>query len=158
MDDDFMGFDQPKRRVGRPRGSKNRDAVSLETQSRVEQVYKRMLPYMTREQKAYAEDVQQGRAGVDALKELELVIRQATFVFSESADEHWKSKRISRELSEMINAIRMSLKDFEDIKRAREEAAQSEAQVDDINLAEREAERKRIEKILAQYKEKDGSD
>lgn len=158
MDDELMGFDQPKRRVGRPRGSKNRDALSLETQSRVEQVYKRMMPYMTREQKAYAEDVQNGRAGVDALKEMELLIRQATFVFSEAADEHWKSKKITRELSEMINAIRMSLKDFEDIKRAREEAAQQEAQVDDIDLSEREAERKRLEKILGQFKEKNGSE
>lgn len=159
MDDDFLFEDsKPKPRRGRPRGSKNRDAVSIETEKRVEQLFKRMQPFMTREQKAYADDIQNGRADVDPLKELELIIRQATFVFSEAADEHWRARRISKELSEMINAIRMSLKDFEEIKRLREEKAEQQNTVEALDLEDKELERQKLEKLLGRFNEKHESE
>lgn len=159
MDDDFLFDDsQPKRKVGRPRGSKNRDAVSLETEQRVTQLFKRMQPFMTRKQKAYADDIMNGRADVDPLEELQLIIRQATFVFSEAADEHWRSRRISKELSEMINAIRMSLKDYEEIKRAREEKVEQQQKVESLDLEDRAAEERKLEELLGRFREKHGSE
>src|SRR5690606_1223588 len=137
MSDDFMGFDQPKRKVGRPRGSKNRDALSIETQDRVETIFKRMKPFMTREQMEYAEEIQNGRAGVDAVAEMELVIRQVTFVFSEVADEMWRSKRVTKEFTELINALRMSLKDFEDMKTARDAKAERSEKIEIVGLETR---------------------
>jgi len=152
MSDDFLFDDQPKKRgPGRPRGSKNRSAESFETEDRVSQLFKRMQPFMTREQKAYADDIQSGRKGVDALFELELIIRQATFVFSEAADGHWRSKTISRELTEMINALRMSLKDFEDIKRAREDKLEKDTTVESVALEDKDREKEKIDRLLSRH-------
>lgn len=114
-------FSPPSRGPGRPRGSKTRSEASKTTERKLNQTYARLRPMLTEDQRQYFDDCFSGKRAIDAEMELELVIKQATLAFSAMADQAWDTGKMPREFPDVMNALRMSIKDLEDIRKARAE-------------------------------------
>lgn len=122
----------PRRGRGRPPGAKNKTKESLLTAKQLEQLYNRVKPYLTEEQRTYVKKVMSGTADVDPQRELQLLVRQLSILFSEAAIWYWNEKRISADLAKFADTLRMAIKELNDIERQRSIDAQRKATEDDL--------------------------
>lgn len=161
MSDDFFDFleeDDPAEKLpkkrGRPRGSKNVPKEALVTKDRLEALYNRVQPYLTREQRKYIEGVINGSKQVDPQYELQLLIRQMSIMFSEAAVAYWEEKRVDQNIAKFADSLRMAIKDLHDIDRIERERAQKQEAVDGlVPITERGSAMERIEALMGKDSE-----
>lgn len=138
----------PRRGPGRPRGSKTRSEESKTTERKLTQTYARLRPLLTSEQQDYFDESFAGKRSIDAEMELELVIKQATLVFSAMADQAWETGKAAREFPDMMNALRMSIKDLEDIRKARAEEFAKKHATDEQDDEDKARLKEHVDKLI----------
>lgn len=119
---------QPKNKGGRPRGSKNKTAEQKMMEGKLKTLFKRIEHMLDPEQRAYMQDVVNGRVKFDAIKEAELLIRYMSVYTSAilegalgTEDEPVASVKASQDIAKVLAEYRMGIKDIEEMKRKREE-------------------------------------
>lgn len=132
LDEDENPDEKLPKKVGRPRGSKNRPKEALVTKDRLEALYNRVQPYLTKEQRKYIEGVIDGSTQVDPQYELQLLIRQMSIMFSEAATAYWAEKRVDQNIAKFADSLRMAIKDLHDIDRIERERAQKQEAKDGL--------------------------
>lgn len=123
---------EQRRGPGRPPGAKNRSKDSLLTAKQLEQLYNRVKPYLTDDQRQYVKKVMQGTVDVDPRYELQLLVRQLSILFSEASIWYWNEKRISADLAKFADTLRMAIKELSEIERQRSLDAERKATADDL--------------------------
>lgn len=121
----------PKKR-GRPRGSKNRPKESLVTKDRLEALYNRVQPYLTREQRKYIEGVLSGTTSVDPKYEMQLLTRQMSILFSEAMIAYTEEKRVDQNIAKFGDSLRMAIKDLYEIEKVEREQAAKDTEKDGL--------------------------
>lgn len=120
------------RRPGRPPGAKNKTKESLLTAKQLEQLYNRVKPYLTEEQRSYVKKVMQGQTDVDVRHEMQLLVRQLSILFSEASIVYFNEKRIDEKLAKFADTLRMAIKELNDLERQRNADAIKKATEDDL--------------------------
>lgn len=141
---------KPKRRgPGRPKGSKNRPRESLLTVEKLEALYNRVKPYLPDDQKTYIEGVISGENDVDALKEMKLLVRQMSILFSEASVWHFDNKRVTQDFANFANTLRAAIKDLNDMVEKEAARAKQQQETDDlVRITERGSALERLETLL----------
>lgn len=124
--------DAVRRRPGRPLGAKNKTKESLLTAKQLEQLYNRVKPYLTDEQRSYVKKVMLGQTDVDVRHEMQLLVRQLSILFSEASIVYFNEKRIDEKLAKFADTLRMAIKELNDLERQRSLDAQKKATEDDL--------------------------
>ena len=158
MSDDFFDFiddEEPEEKLpkkrGRPRGSKNVPKEALVTKDRLEALYNRVQPYLTREQRKYIESVIDGSAQVDPQYEMQLLVRQMSIMFSEAAISYWEEKRVDQNIAKFSDSLRMAIKDLHDIERVEAERAKKQEEKDGlVPITERGSTLERLKALSSQ--------
>jgi len=121
-------FDDPSsapripKRPGRPRGRKTTPKESIDTTESLKVLVNRMQPFLNEEQKEYWNNVINGKQNVDCLEEMKLLVRQISIIFHKVALEHFYEGRVTKELSDIANTMRMSIRDLHEMQRQAAEA------------------------------------
>ena len=151
MDEFFSDLDEqpkPKRRGLKP-GSKNRSDAEINASKVIERSFQRLRPYCNEEERAYLDRVLRGEIEMDTLVEFRLLIRQLMLVFADETEDMLTGDRSpSKEYAELANALRMTLKDSEDIRKARKKEDEAAAKDDTLHFEEVKEERRRIEEAM----------
>lgn len=150
--DEQQGSDplaSPKRRAGRPKGSRNRPKDSILTAERLKQLYDRFSPYLTDGQKGYIQGVIDGTVEVDCVREMELLVRQMSLLFQEAATFYFQQGRVSQDLGKFADSLRMAIKDLGDLREdADEKSARKQEEDGLVQFTERGSAMARIEALI----------
>ena len=143
-----------RRRPGRPKGSRNKSEYErghLLTKDKLEELYNRTYDFMSNEQRRYIKGVINGTKDVDPVREMELLLRQCSILFSEALIWHLDNKKVSRDLAQFADTIRAASKDLFDIRRKQREL--DEAQGDDttIRIQDRQRATKMLDELLGKF-------
>lgn len=134
----------PKRKVGRPTGSKAERAML----KKFEEIYEKIKVIFNDEQKDYYQKVFSGRAKFDPVKMGEIFMLHFSLYNAIALDEAIEGKRFSQDIAQTIAQYRMGLKDVEEMQRKREESdAKKEA---DGRLVDptRQSSESRLDKLI----------
>ena len=141
----------PKRKPGRPHGTKNRpkgEAGSLLDQ--VERVYKVIEHMLTDEQKTYYARAFKGKEPFDPMRHAEFF----ALLYSVYADgvllEAIDAKLVSQDVALTLREYRMALKELDDMKRARAKEEAKEDEKGRLVDPTRKSALDRVEAILAE--------
>jgi len=141
---------KPAKRGGRPAGSKNRDraSMSLLTTDKLEKLYNRVTPYLPLDERKYIRGVINGTQGVDPKRELELLIRQCSIIFSEASVYYWNEGKVSRDLAAFADSLRGAIKDLYDIQLKEKEINEKDDDIATIKAAERKKMEAQVNELL----------
>lgn len=147
---DLTGDAPIKRGPGRPKGSKNRPRETVKTSEKLQELFNRFEPYLTTEQKKYVKGVIAGEQDLDCFYEMELLVRQMSLLFQESATWFFGQGKVSQDLAKFADGLRMAIKDLHDMQTKREDAQAKKSSDDGLVLTTSERpEMARLTEILA---------
>lgn len=149
MEDHYDYSEHSRRRAGRPKGVGNRSPEEKQTSDRINRMYKRVLPLLSKEQREYVEKRLAGASRIDVEIELELLITQASAVWSQAADTLWDGGDLTKEFADTLNAIRMTVKDLGDVRRLKQQQEEREKALLTVNMTDTDGEEERIRELLA---------
>lgn len=143
-----------RRRPGRPKGSRNKNPYErghLLTKDKLEELYNRTYDFMSNEQRRYIKGVINGTKDVDPVREMELLLRQCSILFSEALIWHLDNKKVSRDLAQFADTIRAASKDLFDIRRKQKELDEAEGGASTVQLQDRERATALLDGLLGKF-------
>jgi hypothetical protein len=141
---------EPAKRSGRPAGAKNRDraSMSLLTTDKLEKLYNRVTPYLPLDERKYIRGVINGTQGVDPKREMELLVRQCSIIFSEASVYYWNEGKVSRDLAAFADTLRGAIKDLYDIQLKEQEINEKDDDIASIKAADRRKMEAQVNELL----------
>lgn len=142
--------EKPKPRPRRRSGNRNRpkDNMSLLSKDKLEKLYNRVEPYLPLDYRKYIRGVVNGTQDVDPMREMELLVRQCSIIFSEASAYYWTEKKVTRDLAAFVDSLRGSIKDLHEMRRKEEELRASEGDMVDLRAEERRKMEAQINELL----------
>lgn len=131
----------------RQKANRSADA-SLLSKQKLEKLYDRVQPYLSNEQRRYTKAVLNGTANVDTTKELELLVRQCSLLFSEASVVFMNEKRVSRDLASFADSYRMAVKDLAELRRIERADQEKTEEVGTMSAADRERQKAKVDALL----------
>jgi hypothetical protein len=103
---------------------------------------------MDKDQRAYIKGVINGSVKVDPIRELELLVRQCSLMFSEAAAWHFENKRVNRDIASFADTTRAAIKDLFELRRKQAEVDASLAVEDQYSVTQRQRSVELVEQLL----------
>jgi hypothetical protein len=148
----------PKRGRGRPKGSTTKVPESSLTLDKMRQLYARVKPFLSEEQKRYTEGVIEGSVDVDPMLEMRMLVRQMSLIFSEAAVWHLMEGKVSRDFASFANNFRMAITDLAALdEKERIRTEKSKTSNDMVRLTEQGAEMGRYDEVLRRISDETGT-
>jgi len=116
----------------RARRRRTQPQESIETKEQLRSLLNRVDPFLTREQRDYFQGCLDGKVDVDYLWEMKLLVRQVSLLFHTIAMDQLQERKVTKELGELTNALRMSLKDLFEMQKYEDERAKEQQEQDDM--------------------------
>lgn len=139
------------RRPGRPKGSTNKPKDDALSRDQLVKLYKRVEHMLDTEHKTYLQSILNGKSGLDALKESELLLRYLSIVVTEALGWALTERKITQELPRLVGEYRMGIKDLEDMRRRREDQKVKHGENDSVVDPTSDVARRRFEDLVGEY-------
>jgi hypothetical protein len=117
-----MEFEEPKKRPGRPKGSRNKSPEVQQFIKQFEHIYERVEHLMNDEQRDYYQKAFAGQAPFDPIKDAELFMRLYGIYSVGVVGKAIEEGKASESIAQTAAQYRMGLKDLFDMQSKREEA------------------------------------